>query len=84
MNPFKKSLKTCLPRSGLLKANLEIIKQFHDAENLHSVALTQTLVQNVMRSRPIEVGSSFNDQLMEFRGQDPDNVRPSATFSFLT
>ena len=52
-------------------------------ENLHSVTLTQTLIQNIMRSLPMEVRSSFNNQFMEFRSKDPDNVRSPATFSFL-
>ena len=36
-----------------------------------------------MRSLPMEVRSSFNNQFMEFRNQDPDNVCPPATFLFL-
>ena len=71
------------PKIKTLQANLDIIQQFQDMENLHSVALTQTQVQNVMRSLPMEVRSSFNNQFMEFRSQDPDNVRPPAMFSFL-
>ena len=66
-----------------LQADLEIIQQFHDVEDLHSATSTQSLVQNIMRSLPMEVRSSFNDQFMEFRGKDPANVRPPATFLFL-
>ena len=52
-------------------------------EDLHSVALTQHLIQNIMRSLPMEVQSSFNDQFMDFLGIDPANVRSPATLSFL-
>ena len=61
-------------------ANLEIIQQFHDVEDLHNVAITPNLVQNVMRSLPMEVMSSFNNQFMEFRSKDPANIRSPATF----
>ena len=66
-----------------LQANLEIMQDFHDKEDLHSVALTQTLVQNIMKSLPLEVRPSFNDQFSKFRDQCPANVRPPATFFFL-
>ena len=36
-----------------------------------------------MRSLPMEVRSSFNDQYMEFRIKDHANVRPPGTFLFL-
>ena len=36
-----------------------------------------------MRSLPLEVRLSFNDQFMNFRSLDPSNVRPPAMFSFL-
>ena len=49
-----------------LQANLEIIKQFHGVKNLHSFALTQTLIQNMMRSLLMEMRLSFKDQFMEF------------------
>ena len=71
------------PKIKTLQANLEIIKQFQDMEDLHNISLTQHLVQNVMRSLPIEVRSSFNNQFMEFRGNDHANIRPPATFLFL-
>ena len=66
-----------------LQANLEIMQNFHDKEDLHSVALTQPLVQNIMKSLPSEVRPSFNDQFSKFRKQCPANVRPPATFRFL-
>ena len=51
-------------------------------EDLRSVSLTQHLIQNIMRSLPMEVRSSFKDQYMEFQGKDPANVRPLATFLY--
>ncbi len=62
---------------------LNIMENFHNKENLHNVALTQSLVQNIMKSLPIEVRPSFNDQFSRFRKQCPDNVRSPATFLFL-
>ena len=59
------------------------MQQFHNVEDLHSVALTQYLILNIMRSLPLELRTSFNDQFMTFRNQDPSNVRPPATFAFL-
>ena len=55
----------------------------HDNEDLHGVALTQTLGQNIMKSLLLEVRPSFNDQFSKFRDQCPANVRPPATFLFL-
>ena len=49
------------PKIKTLLANLEIIQQFHILEDLHNVALTPNLVQNVMRSLPMKVMSSFNN-----------------------
>ena len=66
-----------------LQANLEIMQDFHDKEDLHSVALTQPLVQNIMKSLPLEVRPSFNDQFSKFRDQCPGNVQPPARFLFL-
>ena len=54
------------PKIKNLQANLEIIQQFHDMEDLHSVSQTQPLIQNIMRSLPMEVRLSFNDQYVEF------------------
>ena len=71
------------PKIKTIQANLEIIQQFHKVENLHIVALTQTLVQSIMRSLPMEVRSSFNNQFMKFRNLDPNNVQPPTTFEFL-
>ena len=75
--------KDLAPKIKTLQANLEIIQQIHDMEDLHSVSLTQHLIQNIMRSLPVEARSSFNNQYMEFRGKDPAKVRPPATFLFL-
>ena len=72
------------PKIKTLLANLEIIQQFHNMEDLHNVAITPNLVQNVMRSLPVEVMSSFNNQFMDFRCKDPANVRSPATFKFLS
>ena len=66
--------KDLSPKIKTLQANLEIMQQFHDVEDLHSVALTQTLILNIMRSLPLELRSSFNNQFMNFRSQDPSNV----------
>ena len=52
-------------------------------EDLHNVAITLNLVPNVMRSLPMEVMSSFNDQFLDFRSKDPAKVRFPATFKFL-
>ena len=71
------------PKIKTLQANLNIMENFHNKENLHSVAITQSLVQNIMRSLPMEVRPSFNEQFSKFREQCPDNVRPPATFLFL-
>ena len=75
--------KDLSPKIKTLQADLKIIQQFHDMEDLHSVALTQALVQIIMRSLPLEGRLSFNDQFMHFRSLDPSNFRPHAMFSFL-
>ena len=49
------------PKIKTLQANLEIMQNFHDKEDLNNVALTQLLVQNIMKSLPSEVRPSFND-----------------------
>ena len=66
------------PKIKTLQANLKIIQQFHKAENLYNVAITQTLVSNIIRSLPMEVRNSFNTQYMKFRDQNPDNVQSAA------
>ena len=71
------------PKIKTLQANLEIMQNFQDKEDLHSLALTQPLVQNIMKSLPPEVRPSFNHQFSKFREQCSANVRPSATFLFL-
>ena len=40
------------PKIKTLQANLEIIQQFHDVEDLHSVALTQQPIQNIIEASP--------------------------------
>ena len=72
------------PKIRTLKATLEIVKQFHDMENLYSVNLNHTLNSNIIRTLPNKLGSSFNNQYMEFQGLDQDNVKAPATFQFLS
>ena len=62
------------PKIKTLQANLEIMQNFHNKEDLHSIALTQHLVQNIMKSLPPEVRPSFNNQFSKFRKQCPANV----------
>ena len=45
--------------------------------------IRKSLVQNIMKSLPMEVRPSFNDQFSKFRKHIPDNVRLPATFLFL-
>ena len=71
------------PKIKTLQSNLDSMTEFHKLENLHNVALTQSLVKNIMRSLPLEVRPSFNDQLSQFREKDQDNVQAPATFFFL-
>ena len=59
------------PKIKTLQANLEIMQQFHDVEDLHSVALTKSLTDHIMRSLPSELSTSFTDQFMTFRGKTP-------------
>ena len=59
------------------------MQQFFNLEDLHSVTLTQPLVQNIMRSLPLEVKPSFNEKYADFRDLCPANVRPPIMFSFL-
>ena len=66
--------KDLSPEIKTLQANLNIMENFHNKENLHSVALTQSLVQNIMKSLPMEVRPSFNDQFSRFHKQCLDNV----------
>ena len=54
------------PKIKTLQGNLEIIQRFHNVEDLHSVSLTQHLIQNIMRSLSMEVRLSFNNQYIEF------------------
>ena len=71
------------PKIKILQSNINSMTEFHKLENLYSVALTQSLVHNIMRSLPLEVRPSFNEQFNQFQEQDPDNVQPPATFMFL-
>ena len=54
------------PKIKTLQANLKVIQQFHDLEDLHSVALTQNLVHNIIRSLLIEGRSAFNSEFSHF------------------
>ena len=71
------------PKIKTLQANLEVVKQFHDAEDLYNVALTPNLNSFIMQSFPAEVRLAFNDKFQEFRAIDPSNVRSPATFQFI-
>ena len=85
--PWFKSVQECAEilttKIKKLQSNLKIMQQFFDMEDLHSVTLTQVLVQNIMRSLPLEVKSSFNEKYAHFRDLRPANVRPPTTFNFL-
>ena len=59
------------------------MQQFFNLDDLHSVTLTQQLVQNIMRSLPLEMKPSFNEKYADFRDLCPENVRPPITFNFL-
>ena len=59
------------------------MEKFHKLEHLHSIAITQSLIQNIMRSLPLEVRPSFNNLFTTFREQSPDNILAPNTFSFL-
>ena len=71
------------PKIKNLQSNLKIMLQFFDFEDLHSVTLTLPLVQNIMRSLPLEVKSSFNQEYADFSDLCPANVRPPIKFTFL-
>ena len=43
--------ETLTPKIKKLQSNLKIMQQFFNLDDLHSVTLTQQLVQNIMRSR---------------------------------
>ena len=77
--------ETLTPKIKKLQSNLKIMQQFFDMEDLHthSLILTQPLVQNIMRSLPLEVKPSFNEKYADFRDLCPANVRPPIMFSFL-
>ena len=71
------------PKINTLQSNLKTMGQFQKLEHLRSVAITQSLNQNIMKSLPLEVRSSFNDQFTLFQEQSPDNILAPNTFSFL-
>ena len=71
------------PKIKTLQANLEVVKQFHDAHVIYSIALTPSLNNYITKSFPTKVRVSFNEKYMEFREIDPDNVMPPATFLFI-
>ena len=75
--------ETLTPKIKKLQSNLNIMQKFFDLENLHNVTLTQQLVQNIMRSLPLEVKPSFNEKYADFRDLCPANVRSQITFGFL-
>ena len=54
------------PKIKTLQANLEVVKQFHNADNLYNVALTPNLNQYIMKCFPTVVLTSFNKKYMEF------------------
>ena len=71
------------PKIKTLQANLEVVKQFHNANNLCNVALTPNLNHYIMKCVPTEVQTSFSNKYMEFQDIDPDNVRAPGTFQFI-
>ena len=71
------------PKIKKLQFDLIIIQQFHDVENLHSVALTQHLIQSIIRRIPLEVKANFNERYMKFCNENADNIRPPASFAFI-
>ena len=71
------------PKIMRLQSNLKTMEQFHKLEHLHSVAITQSMIQSIMKSLPTEVRSSFNEQFNSFKKQNPDHILAPNTFSFL-
>ena len=71
------------PKIMQLQSNLKTMEQFHKLEHLHSVAITQSMIQSIMKSLPMEVKSSFNEQFNSFKRQNPDHILAPNTFSFL-
>ena len=71
------------PKIKKLQFDLIIIQQFHDVENLHSVALIQHLIQSIIRRIPLEVKANFNERYMKFCNENADNIRPPASFAFI-
>ena len=69
------------PKIKTLKANLEIIQQFHNVEDLQSITLTQHLVQNIINRIPMKVKSDLNKQYMKLRNRCAANVWPQQHLS---
>jgi len=82
-----KSVQECAeilaPKIKRLQSNLNIMQEFFDLEILQNVTLTQQLVQNIMKSLPLEVKPSFNEKYADFRDLHPENVKSPITFEFL-
>ena len=66
-----------------MEANLEVVKQLHNANDLFNIALTQNLNQYIMKCFPTKVQTSFNENYMEFQDIDPANFRAPAKFQFI-
>ena len=81
---MKEVAEDLAPKVKTLQVSLEIVKEFHDVEDLYSIALTHNLNTNIIRSLPNQLQSSFNDQFVGFRGQSSANVRAPAMFLFLS
>jgi len=62
------------PKIKTLKANLEIIQQFPNVEDLQSITLTQHLVKNIIKCIPMKVKSDLIKQYMKFRNRCAANV----------
>ena len=62
------------PKIITLQANLEVVKQFQDAENIYNVSLSPNLNQYIRKSFPTEVRVSFNEKYIQLA---------PATFQFI-
>ena len=71
------------PKIKTLQANLEVVKQLYDSDNLYNFTLTPALKQYIMKCFPIEVQPSFNEKYMEYCDIDLDNVRAPTKFQFI-
>ena len=75
--------KDLAPKIMSLQSNLKTMEQFYKLEHFHSVAITQSLIQNIIRSLPLKVRPSLNKQFNSFQRQSPDHILAPNTFSFL-